>query len=67
MGYCSDYSMYKKYFEILSKVEKYYTENLIASKEATNYIESRGFKEEDVRRYGIGFSSNNLVRRTLVL
>ena len=52
-------SEYNKYFEILSKVERYYTENLIANKEAINYIESRGFKEEDIRRYGIGFSSNN--------
>ena len=52
-------SEYNKYFEILSKVERYYTENLIANKEAINYIENRGFKEEDIRRYGIGFSSNN--------
>ena len=51
-------SEYNKYYEILSKVEKYYVDNLINNKEATTYIENRGFTEEDVKKYNIGFSSN---------
>ena len=51
-------SEYNMYYEILSKVEKYYVDNLINNKEATTYIENRGFTEEDVKKYNIGFSSN---------
>ena len=51
-------SEYNKYYEILSKVEKYYVDNLINNKEATTYIENRGFTEEDVKKYNIGFLSN---------
>ena len=51
-------SEYNKYYEILSKVEKYYVDNLINNKEATMYIGNRGFTEEDVKKYNIGFSSN---------
>ena len=51
-------SEYNKYYEILSKVEKYYVDNLINNKEATTYIENRGFTEEDIKKYNIGFSSN---------
>ena len=51
-------SEYNKYYEILSKVENYYVDNLINNKEATTYIENRGFTEEDVKKYNIGFSSN---------
>ena len=51
-------SEHNKYYEILSKVEKYYVDNLINNKEATTYIENRGFTEEDVKKYNIGFSSN---------
>ena len=51
-------SEYNKYYEILSKVEKYYVDNLINNKEATKYIENRGFTEEDIKKYNIGFSSN---------
>ena len=51
-------SEYNKYYEILSKVEKYYVDNLINNKEATTYIKNRGFTEEDVKKYNIGFSSN---------
>ena len=51
-------SEYNKYYEILSRVEKYYVDNLINNKEATTYIENRGFTEEDVKKYNIGFSSN---------
>ncbi|MBP6103413.1 MAG: DNA primase, partial [Leptotrichiaceae bacterium] len=51
-------SEYNKYYEILSKVENYYVDNLINNKEATKYIENRGFTEEDIKKYNIGFSSN---------
>lgn len=51
-------SEYNKYYEILSKVEKHYVDNLINNKEATTYIKNRGFTEEDVKKYNIGFSSN---------
>ena len=51
-------SEHNKYYEILSKVEKYYVDNLINNKEATTYIGNRGFTEEDVKKYNIGFSSN---------
>ena len=51
-------SEYNMYYEILSKVEKYYVDNLINNKEATKYIENRGFTEEDIKKYNIGFSSN---------
>ena len=51
-------SEYNMYYEILSKVENYYVDNLINNKEATTYIENRGFTEEDVKKYNIGFSSN---------
>ena len=52
-------SEYNKYYEILSKVEKYYVDNLINNKDATTYIENRGFTEEVVKKYNIGFSSNH--------
>ena len=51
-------SEYNMYYEILSKVENYYVDNLINNKEATKYIENRGFTEEDIKKYNIGFSSN---------
>ena len=47
-----------RYYEIMKNAHSYFSETINNSEEALEYMNSRGFSIEDIRRFQIGFSRN---------
>lgn len=45
-----------KYYNLLSEISKIYQENLLASKEALEYLKNRGYSLNDIKEYRLGYA-----------
>lgn len=50
---------YGKYYEIMKEAQLFYSEKILTSGEALDYMKKRNFTLEDIKKYNIGFSLNS--------
>lgn len=50
---------YKNLYEIMDKACMYFADNLLKSSEGLEYLKNRGYTEEDVKKYRLGFATSS--------
>ncbi|VWL85429.1 DNA primase [Oceanivirga miroungae] len=60
-NYENKYNKNSKYYDLLDRVNLHFNKNLEKNEKALDYLKSRSYNEDDIRKFGLGYASKSFI------